>query len=146
MPKEIKTDVNGVVRNNVFLGINTGWKRPKEDPVSKDIVRTAVVDVCIKTGENEEDFYIAKKIVEVERLNRRKELNKFRSDVGCTNVIKKLARQGINAGDGRFAAPGGYTDATNLPQDLADMVNLSKQLDPKVSATWKAIPEEMKKV
>lgn len=144
MQKEIKTDKNGVVSNNPFVVQPFDYVREDLDP-GEDIIRTAVVDVCIKTGENEEDFIIAKKIVEVERLNRRKELNKYKSDVGCVNVIKKLARQGINAGDGRFAASGGFTDATKLPQDLADMVELSRQMDPKISATWKAIPEEMKK-
>lgn len=130
-----------------FQGRSDGWKKEKKviDSNSKDIIEYAVVDCVIKTGDNPEDFKIYKKVVEVNRKNRRKELNKYKSDVGCVNVIKKLARQGINAGDGRYAAPSGYTDATKLPQDLADTIKLSKEIDPKTSAIWKSIPEEMKK-
>lgn len=130
-----------------FQGRNDGYiaEKKKVDPDTKDIIEYAVVDCVIKTGDNPEDFKIYKKVVEVGRKNRRKELNKYKSDVGCVNVIKKLARQGINAGDGRYAAPSGYMDATKLPQDLADTIKLSKEIDPKTSAIWKSIPAEMKK-
>lgn len=110
-----------------------------------DVITYAVVDCVIKYSDAPEDFKVYKKIVEIDRKSRRAELNKYASDVGCVNVIKKLARQGINAADGRFNAAGGYIDSTQLPQDLADMFALSREVDPKTSAIWNSIPEEMKK-
>lgn len=130
-----------------FLGRSDKWIDEKKviDKDVKDVIEYDVVDCVIKYGDHPEEFRIYKVIKEVSRSNRRAELNKYKSDVGCVNIIKKLARQGIDAGDGRYTAPEGFVDATQLPQDLADMVQLSKEIDPKTSAIWKSIPEEMKK-
>lgn len=104
-----------------------------------------IVDVVVKTGDSEEEFYTTQKYKCVGKHSRSKELNKYRDDVGCENIIKKFAKQGIDAGDGRFGPKTtGYVDATKLPRDLEGVINLGDQLDPKISQVWKSIPQELK--
>ena len=118
----------------------------EDDGVNYDVVRDVqIVDIVVKTGDSEEEFYTTKKYKLVGKHSNSKELNKYRDDVGCENIIKKFAKQGIDAGDGRFAAKNtGYVDATKLPRDLEGVMNLGDQLDPKISQVWKAIPQELK--
>lgn len=110
-----------------------------------DIVDYKLVQRSVKTGDGDYDFLLVDEVIEVGRRNRRKELNKYAPDVGAPNVIAKLAKQGINAGDGRFTANTGFVDATKLPQDLESLTALSKELDPLTSKAWAAIPAELKK-
>ena len=122
------------------------------EPVSHEIKDDAdvvidyeIVDVVVKTGDSEEEFYTTKKYKQVGKHSRSKELNKYANDVGCYNIIKKYAKQGIDAGDGRFMAKGpAFTDATKLPRDLEGTLDLAKNLDPKTSEIWKALPKELK--
>lgn len=111
----------------------------------EDIITYKVVDKSVKTGDGPYDFVLLKEVIVIDRRNRQAELNKFAPDVGCLNVINKLARQGINAADGRFAGVGGFVDATTLPQDLEGMYELSKELNPLTSQAWNALPAELKK-
>lgn len=128
-----------------FGNRNIKTKHIKLDDEVKDIVDYKLVQRSVKTGDGDYDFILIDEVIEVGRRNRRKELNKYAPDVGAPNVIAKLAKQGINAGDGRFAAQTGYVDATKLPQDLEDLTALAKELDPLTSKAWAAIPADLKK-
>lgn len=125
--------------------LEPGHKEIKTEKKGDTVVDYQIVDVVVKTGDSEEEFYTTQKYKAVGKHSRQKELNKYRDDVGCKNIIEKYARQGIDAGDGRFAAKGqGLVDATKLPKDLEATIALSKEMDPTISAAWKAIPKELK--
>lgn len=130
---------------NIFCGRSDVPDLPERAVPSKKIYHTKHADALVRHGEDEFDFNVQEKVIVYEELSRRKELNKFRDDVGCENIINKLARQGIDAGDGRFKAQPGYQDATALPQNMEEMIALSKEINPKTSKIWAGLPEEMKK-
>lgn len=90
--------------------------------------------------DNKDIFFVDSVSTELKRVNRRKYVNSFSGDVGVLNVVKKLALQGEQAGDGRFAAPSGYFDGTVLPKDGEEMLKLAKMKQ----AVWAKLDPELK--
>ena len=123
-----------------FLGRNDSFT-PEERKYDKNIDRTYLKEVVIKTGEADDEFFIDKKMTVYETVDRQKFLDAQAGDVGVLNIIRKAALAGENAADGRFGSSQGFVDADMLPQTLEETINLANEkqriwenLDPALKA------------
>lgn len=87
--------------------------------IDNDIIKYKQIDVCIKTGEGEEDYVLQKKVVPYSKENRKEVIESYRNDVGILNILKKVALTGDNTLlDQRHNAIG--IDCTNLPANYME--------------------------
>lgn len=110
-----------------FIGRgNDGFKRQSTYVYQKDIVTYYDKPVIVYPNPDDKDtFYVDLVSTELERKNRQDFMNSFRGDVGVLNIVRKLAMQGENAADGRFAvSEDSYSDLTILPKSKEELDRL----------------------
>lgn len=110
-----------------FMGRTDSFKKSKKvyDPVLTD---TYLKEVCVKTGEGPEEFFVDKILSVSSTKSRQKFLDAQAKDVGVLNVIKKTALSGENALDGRYAfKDNSFVDADMFPQTLEATINLAHE-------------------
>lgn len=87
-------------------------------------------------------FFTSNEVAIKGRVDRQKYIKSFAKDVGILNIAMKLAKQGENIFDGRFAVKGeSYVDLRGMPRNGEELSKLMADKD----KVWANLDPELKK-